>query len=86
MTFIYMYSKPSQHVDVLVAFRKGRVEPMTFKWDGHYYQVRKVNLVHTERRGREKVVIFSVSDEANAYRLSFSTDALSWKLEEMATL
>jgi hypothetical protein len=81
-----MYSKIAQTIDVLVAFRKNGVEPNTFKWDGHYYQVRKVNLVHTERRGREKVVIFSVSDEANAYRLSFSTDALSWKLEEMATL
>ncbi|MDQ7815283.1 MAG: hypothetical protein RDU25_05790 [Patescibacteria group bacterium] len=81
-----MYSKPSQNVDVLVAFRKGQVEPMTFKWDGHYYQVKKVNLVHSERRGREKVVIFSVSDEANAYRLEFSTDSLTWKLGEMASI
>jgi len=81
-----MYSKPSQTIDVLVAFRKGQVEPMTFKWDGHYYQVKKVNLVHSERRGREKVVIFSVSDEANAYRLAFSTDNLTWSLEETATL
>ncbi len=81
-----MYEKIAQTIDVLVAFRKGGVEPMTFKWDGHYYQVRKVNLVHSERRGREKVVIFSVSDEANAYRLSFSTDSLAWRLEEMATL
>ncbi len=81
-----MYSKPAQPIDVLVAFRKGHIEPMTFKWDGHYYQVKKVNLVHNERRGREKVVIFSVSDEANAYRLAFSTDNLSWRLEELASL
>jgi len=85
MTFS-MYSKPSQPIDVLVAFRKGGVEPMTFKWDGHYYQVKKVNLVHSERRGREKVVIFSVSDEANAYRLAFSSDTLTWRLEEFASL
>lgn len=81
-----MYEKIAQTIDVLVAFRKNGVEPMTFKWNGHYYQVRKVNLVHSERRGREKVVIFSVSDEANAYRLSFSTDSLRWVLEESATL
>ncbi len=81
-----MYEKIAQTIDVLVAFRKGQVEPMTFKWDGHYYQVKKVNLVHSERRGREKVVIFSVSDEANAYRLAFSTETLGWELEEMATL
>jgi len=81
-----MYEKISQPVDVLVAFHKARVEPMTFKWSGRYYQVKKVNLVHSERRGREKIVYFSVSDEANAYRLSYSSETMVWQLEEMATL
>ncbi|MFA4954574.1 MAG: hypothetical protein WC641_04635 [Patescibacteria group bacterium] len=82
-----MYSKPSQPIDVLVAFRKERVEPMTFKWDGRYYQVKKVNLVHSERRGRERIFFFSVSDDSgDAFRLSFSTDSLEWRLEEMAVL
>ncbi len=81
-----MYEKVSQPIDVLVAFRKERMEPMTFKWGNRYYQVKKVNLVHSERRGREKVLFFSVSDEANAYRLSFSSESMKWHLEEMATL
>ena len=59
---------------------------MTFKWGNRYYQVKKVNMIHAERRGREKVVIFSVSDDANAYRLSFSTETLRWNLDEMASL
>lgn len=82
----YMYEKISQPIDVLVAFRKERVEPMTFKWANRYYQVKKVNLVHSQRQGREKVTYFSVSDEANAYRLSFSSETMQWRLEEMATL
>ena len=81
-----MYSSISEPIEVLAAFRKDRAEPMTFKWGNRYYQVKKVNMVHAERRGREKVVIFSVSDDANAYRLSFSTETLAWRLEELASL
>ncbi|MCI0479251.1 hypothetical protein L0Y59_01780 [Candidatus Uhrbacteria bacterium] len=81
-----MYSSVSEPIEVLAAFRKGRTEPMTFKWGNRYYQVKKVNMVHSERRGREKVVIFSVSDDANAYRLSFSTESLRWTLEELASM
>ena len=81
-----MYSKVSEPVDVLVAFKRGSVEPMTFKWGKRYYQVRKVNLVHSERRGRDKITFFSVSDEANAYRLAYSSESMKWSLEEMAVL
>lgn len=59
---------------------------MTFKWGNRYYQVKKVNLVHSERRGREKLTFFSVSDGANAFRLSFSSETFRWCIEEMATL
>lgn len=78
-----VYQKVNQPVEVLAAFRNDRTEPMTFKWGTKYYQVRKVNLVHTEHNGREKVYYFSVSDDANAYRLSFRTESLKWMLEEI---
>ncbi|MFZ2804711.1 MAG: hypothetical protein WA001_05875 [Patescibacteria group bacterium] len=81
-----MYEKIAEPVEVLVAFRKGRIEPMTFKWGTRYFQVKKVNLVHTERRGRERIHIFSVSDGDNAYRLEMSSETMTWTLEEMATL
>jgi hypothetical protein len=81
-----MYSSISEPIEVLAAFRKNRAEPMVFKWGNRHYQVKRINLVHTERHGREKVYIFSVSDEANAYRLSFSTESMQWRLEEMAML
>lgn len=81
-----MYEKVSEPVEVLVAFRNERVEPMMFKWGVRHFRIRKVNLVHAERRGREKITYFSVSDDANAYRLSFSSETMKWQLEEMATL
>lgn len=80
------YDSVHEPVEVLVAFKNSRPEPMMFKWGKQYYQVRKVNLVHAERIGREKVYFFSVSDEANAYRLSFNTESLQWALEEACIL
>lgn len=77
------YEKVHEAVEVMVAFRKERPEPMMFKWGTRYFQIQKVNLVHAERVGREKVYYFSVSDEANAYRLSFRTESLQWQLEEL---
>ncbi|MCR4278796.1 MAG: hypothetical protein NUV81_02745 [bacterium] len=81
-----MYEKISEPIEVMVAFRGSRPEPIVFKWNRKIYRVSKVNLMHTERRGREKFYIFSVSDETNAYRLSFSGESLKWNLEEMAML
>jgi hypothetical protein len=81
-----MYEKISEPIEVLAAFRKDRTEPMVFKWGNRHYQVKRVNLVHTERKGREKMYIFSVSDDANAYRLTFSSETMEWRLEDMAVL
>ena len=78
------YEKVGEPIEVLVAFKDVRPEPMMFKWGKRYYQVRKVNMVHAERFGREKIYYFSVSDDsATAFRLSFRTESMTWRLEEM---
>ena len=81
-----MYEKIQEPVEVLAAFRNEQTEPMVFKWGNRYYQVNKVNLVHTEHNGREKVYHFSVSNDTAAYRLSFRTETLRWMLDEMCEL
>lgn len=81
-----MYKKISEPIEVMAVFKRDKVDPVLFKWNGRQYKVDHVNLVHTERLGREKFFIFSVSDNANAYRLRFSTETLKWQLEEMAML
>ena len=80
------YEPIREPVEVLVAFKNDKPEPMMFKWGTQYHQIRKVNLVHAERIGREKIYFFSVSDDANSYRLSFSTESLRWQLEEAGVL
>lgn len=81
-----MYQKISEPIEVLAAFRKQGPEPMIFKRGNRHYQIKKVHLIHTERQGRDKIYIFSVSDETDAYRLAFSTESLTWSLEESAVL
>lgn len=81
-----MYEQIAEPVEVLVAFRRDKMEPVVFKWANRHYQVTRVHLVHTEREGRDRRIFFSVSDGTNAYRLSFSTQALNWRLEDMAQI
>ncbi|MFA6503753.1 MAG: hypothetical protein WCT54_02245 [Patescibacteria group bacterium] len=81
-----MYQNINEPIEVVVLFKGKRVEPVFFKWGNRQYRVKRVNLVHTERQGRDKQYIFSVSDEANAFRLRFSTETLKWTLEETASL
>ncbi len=77
------YQRVDEPVEVLAAFRKNRAEPMTFKWGNRFYQIKKINLIHSEREGRDKVYYFSVSDDTTAFRLSFRSETLAWRLDEM---
>ncbi len=81
-----MYEKISEPIDVIASFRNQKMEPVVFKWANHHYHIKRVHLIHSERIGREKFLYFSVSDGANAYRLSFSTETLLWRLEDMAQI
>lgn len=86
MLHAIMYQKIDEPIQAVVLFNGKRVEPVFFKWGNRQYRVTRVNLVHAERQGREKQYVFSVSDDANAFRLRFSTETLKWTLEETASL
>ena len=78
-----MHEKINEPIEVLVKFNKTLVEPTFFKWRRKTYRVEKINLVHKERQGNDKIYYFSVSDNTNFFRLAFSTADLGWRLEEM---
>ena len=80
------YEQVKQPVEVVVVFKQRKPEPFLLKWGKRYIRLRKVHLVHSERIGRDKVYYFSVSDDANAYRLSFSTETLNWHMDEVRVL
>lgn len=78
-----MYEKINEPIEVLVKFGQKKVIPQFFKWREKTYKVEKLNLLHKENRGNEKVYYFSMSDNVNFFRLAFFTGDLSWKLEEI---
>ena len=80
------YEQVKQPVEVVVVFKKRQPEPFIMKLGKQFIHIRKVHLIHSERIGRDKVYYFSVSDEANAYRLSFSTETLHWYVNEVRVL
>jgi len=78
-----MFEKINEPIELLVRFKKDKVLPTYFKWRNKTYWIEKINLVHKERQGNDKVYYFSVSDNANFFRLAFFTRDLSWRLEEL---
>ena len=79
-----MYEKINDIIEVLAGFKRGQIIPYRFKWGVHEYDIKKVNLVHGEMNGRDMLYYFSVSDEANYFKLCFDTGRMVWKLEEMS--
>ena len=76
-------SEGGEKINVLVKFEGTKVLPVFFKWQNKTYEVEKLNLVHKERDGNDKIYYFSVSDNANFFRLAFFTRDLSWKIQEL---
>lgn len=78
-----MLEKLNEPIEVFVQFNKNKVLPTFFKWRDKTYKIEKLNLVHKEREGNDKVYYFSVSDNANFFRLAFFTRDLSWRIQEL---
>jgi hypothetical protein len=81
-----MFQRIAQPVDVLVAFRENRPEPMMFRWGNKHYQVRRVKTIYSEQSEVGKKIIFSVSDDRDVFRLSFRSDTMRWCLEEKGSM
>jgi len=80
-----MYETIDEPIKVLVSFGQNQVRPLIFEWRGKKYEIDKVNLVHQQRAGNDKLYYFSVSDQANYFKLSFNTRDFNWRLEELYT-
>lgn len=78
-----MLEKLDEQIDVLVKFGHKNILPVFFKWRGKTYRIEKLNLVHKERDGDDKIYYFSVSDKTNYFRLAFFTRDLSWRIQEL---
>ena len=70
-------------IDVLATFTRNRVRPLKMRWQDKTYDIKQVNLIHTGREGTKRLFYFSVSDDANAFKLKLDPDILEWRLVEL---
>lgn len=73
-------------IDVVAIFTKDGIFPRVIRWGKKSYRILKVNLVHTIKEGAVRIYFFSVSDEANAWKLGFNTETLQWWVEDVYSL
>lgn len=77
-----MLEQINQQIEVLVAFMKGKVLPLSFSWNSRKYSISKVNLIHSEKIGQNKWYYFSVSAGEDYFQLGFDTGKNQWILKE----
>jgi hypothetical protein len=73
-------------IRVLAAFDKGRVKPLQFRWGTMTYHIKTIELTYSERKGRETLLYFGVSDGVNAFRLAYASESQEWFLEQEAVM
>jgi hypothetical protein len=71
-----------EKVNVLASFTGG-IRPIKFKWSGRLVTVKEVTYTWKSREGQASVHHFSVTDGTSLYELSFHTQSLVWKLENL---
>ena len=79
----FMYEEINEPIDVLVGFNKKQVKPIVFRWRNKKYMIDRINLVHSSNEGKSKIYYFSVTDNANYFKLRFNSEELDWKLVEL---
>ncbi|HMB26114.1 MAG TPA: hypothetical protein VKP03_01730 [Patescibacteria group bacterium] len=77
-----MLEQVNQQIEVLVAFMRNKILPLSFRWENKRYSVKKVNLVNSEYKGREKIYYFSVNSNNDYFKLAFYSHSQKWVLQE----
>ncbi|MGE5297757.1 MAG: hypothetical protein ACM3KM_01190 [Acidobacteriaceae bacterium] len=76
------FEQINEPIEVISLFKEGSLVPVKFLWQGKQYVVSKVNLAYHHFEGRIKIYFFTVSDNANYFKLQFNSDSLNWTLLE----
>ena len=81
-----MTEKIDEKVDVITIYKRNGnvVIPIKIRWNGKYYNVKKLGYHHREKVGNIIYHIFHVSTDTLALRLRHNPIDLQWILEEVA--
>lgn len=80
-----MHLRIREDVSVITVFdhENGVVMPAKITWRARDYNIEKVGLHHTYRKGRTLIHVFSCTDGNTFFRLEHDTDNLRWMLMEV---
>lgn len=60
-----------------------RVRPVRFRWTGRLFEVKDITYSWVTKEGAVRVYHFSVWDGKTLYELTFDTESLLWKIENL---
>jgi len=72
-------------VGAIFGDNKKKLKPVWFVWSGRKYGIKEITYIWTEKVGRSIIHHFAVTDGANLFDISYSTDALIWTLHSVET-
>jgi len=71
-------------ISVLVAFGPSyRLRPLKFRWSGRLVDVKEITYRWITKEGQSHIYHFSITDGDTLYELSFNTNSLLWRLENL---
>jgi len=73
-------------IGVIASFgRPYRIKPVKFNWSGRLFEIKEITYTWKTKEGRKNIYHFSVTDGGALYELTFDTDSLVWRLENLET-
>lgn len=69
-------------IKVGAVFKGGQIIPRWFDYDSRRHDIKEVNYQWDDYEGAEKILLFSVTDAANTYEISFNLKRMIWKLNK----
>lgn len=81
-----MITEVNEQIKVGAIFgdNKKKLKPVWFIWSGRKYDIKEITYIWTENGGKAHVHHFTVTDSANLFDISYSTDTMVWTLHSIA--
>jgi len=71
-------------ISVIASFgRSHRIKPVRFNWSGKLFEIKEITYTWKTEEGRKNIHHFSVTDGRTLYELTFDTNSLLWRLENL---
>ncbi|MFZ5424803.1 MAG: hypothetical protein ACOZAO_03280 [Patescibacteria group bacterium] len=78
-----MFERVNDPIEILVNFTYAGAIPLYFTWKGTDYEIKDINFIHTSKEGDSLLYHFAVSTKNEAFKLTFNTKHLLWRIKEV---